>query len=44
MDLREWVNTPYSNRIREPDPPLYDRNANLALVDMLRGSLFNTYG
>ena len=25
MDLREWVNTPYSNRIRDPQPSLYNQ-------------------
>ncbi|MDJ0783635.1 MAG: transglutaminase domain-containing protein [Desulfosarcinaceae bacterium] len=44
MDLREWVNTPYSNRIREPEPAVYNQFASWDLVAMIRGSLVNTYG
>ena len=44
MDLREWVNTPYSNRIREPEPQVYNQYGSWGLVEMIRASLVNTYG
>lgn len=43
MNLKEWVYTPRSNRIRNPEPVVYNRFAAYDFTNIFRGNQFSAY-